>query len=300
MYGMSSWDFFAWMNSSELKKKILNACEPVLYPFSKRFFGGRIRREALLTVKELNRRKRKAVVNFLGEHVTDPKEIRAHVREYTKLLRDISDRRLDATVSLKLTQIGLDLSRDICEFNLETILQEAKRKNVGVEVDMEDPWYVDDTIAIVAKLAQKYSRLRLALQANLIRTRDDLERVLDTGNIRVRLCKGAYEKPREQFHGNSLEARLNFLMLASTLFNRSDYPAIATHDEELLDIIERRFKNKPPLFEFQMLYGMRKDLEARILRQGHTLRIYVPYGRNWLHYGMRRWRSVARILLRRS
>ncbi len=299
MYRTPDSDPFSWFSTKNIKKKAIDFCEPFLYVVSKRFFGGRTRKEALMCVRRLNARKRKVVVNFLGEHITGVNEIRSHVTEYLCLIRDISAQKLDATISVKLTQIGLDIDRATCEFNLETILQEARMKQVGVEIDMEDPWYVDDALMIIIKLSSQYPGLRLALQANLIRTQKDLDQIIDAKNIRVRLCKGAYEKPREQFHGNPLEVRINYLILASVLFQRSDYPAIATHDEELLDTIKRRFKNHPSSFELQMLNGIRRDIESRLIREGYTLRVYVPYGKEWLHYGIRRWKTILRMMLRR-
>ncbi len=293
------WKPFSLFSPKKLSREVLAICEPALYVFSKRFFGGRTRREALVKVKRLNELKRKATVNFLGEHITDLDEIRFQVAEYCRLARDIAQHNLDATISIKLTQLGLDLGQDKCAFYLETILQEARNRDVKIEIDMEDPRYVDDTIDIVVRFAGTYPELRVALQANLIRTRQDLERILEEG-VRVRLCKGAYERPRKQFCENPLEVRVNYLVFTSILFDKeSPMPALATHDIELLQLIRRRFPDRQSSFEFQMLYGVRGNLQKKLVRKGHTVRVYVPYGKEWLRYGIRRWKTVLKTFLTR-
>lgn len=273
--------------------------EPLLYPFCKRFFGGRTREEALEKAERLSRIKRKVTFNFLGEHITDIKTIRNVRGEYLALLGEIIKRKLDSTISIKLTQIGLDISRDVCEGNLEIILHEAQSNGVGVEIDMEDSSYTNKTVDIVKKLSQKYP-LRVALQAKLLRTSQDIDRIFDgSRNICVRICKGAYEESRRISLNEPFDIKINFLVLASKLFHVSDIPAIATHDEDLLRVIRRRFGDKRKSFEFQMLYGVRKDLQEEFVRNKYNVRVYIPYGRNWLPYGLRRWEEAAKIVLRR-
>lgn len=277
----------------------LRRLEPLLYPFCKSFFGGRTREEALEKAERLNRIRRKVAINFLGEHITDIKAVRKVRREYLELLREIVKRKLDSTISIKLTQIGLDISRDVCEGNLKIILHEAKANGVGVEIDMEDSTYTHKTLDIVKKLSRKYP-LRIALQAKLLRTSQDIDRLFDSGrNVHVRICKGAYEEARRVSLKEPFDIKINFLVLASKLFYVSDFPAIATHDEDLMRVIKRRFADKRESFEFQMLYGVRKDLQEKLVRNKYNVRIYIPYGKDWLHYGSRRWKEATRIILRR-
>jgi len=276
---------------------ILRVFEPALYRFSKRFFGGRTHSECFEKVRALNQCKRKAVINFLGEHLRNPEEVRETVAEYIRLLRGIARHGLDASISVKLTQIGLDINPDLGESNLETICNEARIRNVDVEIDMEDSYYTERTIGIVTKLAAKY-QLRIALQANLMRSQKDIERLI-TRKVRIRLCKGAYEEPPRISYTTPFEINLNYLFLAFKLLQESSFPALATHDIDLIRVINRRFRIIHQSFEFQMLYGVRPDLQRKLVEKGYTLRVYIPYGSQWLAYGIRRWKKAARMFFGR-
>ena len=229
-------------------------------------------------------------VDYLGENVTSLEEAEQSRDTYLQILERIAAVGLQSTVSIKLTQIGLDLSEERCRANLERLVKRATEIGSVVEIDMESSAYTDRTLAIVEDMHEKFGNVRAVIQAYLYRSAKDIERLSDR-KIPVRLCKGAYQEPPEVAFPKKAEVDANYVLLMKALLDRGTDPAIASHDEKILNqawrhIGERRVD--PAGFEFQMLYGIRRDLQRRLVEKGYRLRLYVPYGNAWYPYFMRR------------
>ena len=206
-------------------------------------------------------------------------------------LDQIAKLNLDATVSVKLTQLGLDFSEQDCQANVECLVARAKSIGRMVEVDMESSLYVDRTLALVSNLHAHCGSVRAVIQAYLYRSESDIQRTCASESIPIRLCKGAYRESSDVAFPRKKDVDANYVRLMLELFDHGAYPAIATHDEKILDramsyIRERKIA--ADRFEFQMLYGVRRDLQRRLVAAGFRLRLYVPYGNAWYPYFMRR------------
>ena len=198
---------------------------------------------------------------------------------------------IERNVSLKLTQLGIDVDRATCVDNLRRILEPAGRHGFYVRIDMENSRYTEATLQIFETLwEQQYRNVGVALQADLHRTEQDVRRMNELG-ARVRLVKGAYKEPAAVAHQQKADVNAAFLRLARVLLDHGTYPAIATHDERLIEEVSAyASERKTPLdrFEFQLLYGIRRDLQASLASAGYRVRVYVPFGREWFPYFMRR------------
>jgi proline dehydrogenase len=248
--------------------------------------------EAVAACRRLEQAGICATLDHLGENVTTLAEAQQSLAEGRAALERIRSERLPATVSIKLTQYGLDLSEQACRANVSALVEQAQAADSRVEVDMESTEYTDRTLSIVSDLHRRHpGRVRAVIQAYLYRSEKDVESLTRQG-VSVRLCKGAYlEGPEVAFESKQqVDANYRKLM-ARLLVDGGVYPAIATHDEAMLGEAYRVIdgnKIAPDRFEFQMLYGIRRDLQADIVRRGYRLRIYVPYGVAWYPYFMRR------------
>lgn len=255
-----------------------------------RFIAGRSLADALEVSTRLNRMGVLVTLDHLGENVTSSGDAQASRAAYLEALAQIRKLQLDSTVSIKLSQFGLDLSETLCAELVEAVVSEAARAGLGVEVDMESYDYVERTLRLVVSLHGKYGNLRGVIQAYLRRSEGDLEMLCERG-IPVRLCKGAYSEPPSRAFARQRRVNENFLRLARILLDRGVYPGFATHDEGLISEIRRYARDQgipSDRYEFQMLYGIRRDLERRFVRDGCRLRLYVPYGDAWYPYFMRR------------
>ena len=205
-------------------------------------------------------------------------------------LASLSARGLDANVSIKLTQMGLEIDRDVCRANVSRILDAARAVNGFVRIDMEDHVQTDATLDVWREAHERYPKTGVVIQSSLRRSAADVDRISAVGGT-VRLCKGAYAEPAGVAYVSKRAVDLNYARLMERLMVSGTYPAIATHDPRLiaraLDIAERE-RIGPERFEFQMLYGVRRDLQRKLAAQGYTVRIYVPYGQEWYPYFMRR------------
>jgi proline dehydrogenase len=229
-------------------------------------------------------------LDHLGESVSNAAEAEVSRDSYLEALRRLNGLGLHSTVSLKLTQIGLDLSKDLCRRNVDAIAAAAKDSGTYIEVDMESSPYVDATLGIVREVHERYGAVRAVIQAYLRRSQADVERLCEE-RIPVRLCKGAYMEPPGVAFPGKTEVDANYVALTRVLLERGTYPAIATHDPAMIRAALNfvRERNYPPeRFEFQMLYGIRRDLQRRLTDEGFRLRLYVPYGVAWYPYFMRR------------
>ena len=255
-----------------------------------RFVAGSTIEREVAVCQKLNAGGYLATLNHLGESVTSLAEAEQSRDAYLAALDQIAKLNLQATVSVKLTQLGLDFSDAACRANVECLVTRAKSIGCMVEVDMESSAYVDRTLALVSELHARYGSVRAVMQAYLYRTESDIQN-LCRQSIPIRLCKGAYRESSDVAFPRKKDVDGNYVRLMLELFDRGTYPAIATHDENILNraIVYIQERNiAPDRFEFQMLYGVRRDLQRRLVAAGYRLRLYVPYGDAWYPYFMRR------------
>ena len=229
-------------------------------------------------------------MDHLGESVTSLGEAAQARDVYLRSLTAIHEHGVAGNVSLKLTQFGLDLSADACRANVAQLVERAASLHGFVRIDMESSEYTDRTLGLVEDLYAQYGSVGTVIQAYLYRSRKDIER-LCARRIRVRLCKGAYLEPASEAFARKADVDRNYLDLMRLLLDQSDQPAIATHDERIIDQTKAYAARKGigrDRFEFQMLYGIRRDLQRRLVAEGYRLRLYVPFGKAWYPYLMRR------------
>jgi proline dehydrogenase len=247
--------------------------------------------DGVAVLKKLASEKTLATLDCLGENVESLEDAADSRDAYLAALSEIEAAKLPATVSIKLSQFGLDLSPEICETNVLALAQRARSIHSRVEVDMESSEYTDDTLALVYRIQELFpGQVRAVIQAYLFRSEVDI-RALSSKGIPVRLCKGAYLEPPEVAFEEKADVDANYLKLLKLLLDEGTYPAIASHDEKIIDEALRHIgeqKLDPERFEFQMLYGIRRDLQRKLVSQGFRLRLYVPYGEAWYPYFMRR------------
>jgi proline dehydrogenase len=266
-----------WMETSPLSKK-----------FTRRFVAGETLEDALAVCQQLQRENIWTTLDHLGENVTSLDEAAQSRDAYLAALMRLGG--LPATVSIKLTQFGLDFSEDACIENVRRLAAHAKSIGSRVEIDMESSEYTDRTLHVVSQIAQEFACTRCVIQAYLHRSAADIDRMNQLA-IPVRLCKGAYDELPPVAFPEKRAVDRNYVILMKTLLDKGTYPAIATHDEAILGEAFRYTRERkiaPDKFEFQMLYGIRRDLQRRIVNLGYRLRLYVPYGTAWYPYFMRR------------
>ncbi|GAC1517379.1 MAG: proline dehydrogenase [Gemmatimonadaceae bacterium] len=260
--------------------------------FAQRFVAGETVEEALDAVATLNAQGITASLDLLGESVANEREAQSAGRDYLHLLDRIHERALDANVSIKLTAMGLDISEDLCVAIMHDILGRARDYRTFVRIDMEGSAYTDQTLRIFEhRLYPSYpENVGVVLQSYLYRTMADVEHC-NVLRCRVRLCKGAYQEAAKVAYPDKRDVDANFVRCLETLMLRGNYPGIATHDEALIAHAQRFAREKGisnDRFEFQMLYGVRRDLQQRLVRDGYRMRVYVPFGTQWYPYLMRR------------
>jgi proline dehydrogenase len=255
-----------------------------------RFVAGKTLDDALHVGRRINSEGITLTLDHLGESVTSLDEA-AQARDiYLRTLSSINENHICGNVSLKLTQFGLDLSEEQCRANVQQLVEQAAGVSSFVRIDMESSEYTGRTLRIVEDLHARYGAVGTVIQAYLYRSRADIER-LCARRIRVRLCKGAYLEPHSVAFPRKADVDRNYVELMRVLLDHGDYPAIATHDERLIEQTKAYalWRGIPPgAFEFQMLYGIRRDLQRRLVAEGYRLRLYVPFGRAWYPYLMRR------------
>jgi proline dehydrogenase len=257
---------------------------------TRRFVAGGTLESAMSVCRQLYGEHLLSTIDQLGENVTTAAEAVQFRQCIEGVYRAIAESGLPLTVSIKLTQLGLDLSTDLCRANTDILARMAAEQGSRLEIDMESHEYVDRTIAITEEMHTKYGHVRCVLQAYLHRTEDDLRRMNRLG-LPVRLCKGAYDEPATEAFPEKSKVDENYLKLAGMLIAEGNFPALATHDPKMidgvLDAVARSGRQKGD-FEFQMLYGVRRDLQSSLAEKGYGVRLYVPYGNAWYPYFMRR------------
>lgn len=277
--------------------------KPIVGRVARRYVAGETLDHALARIKELGREGAMATLDLLGEEVTERSKAEATTDQYVAMLDAIAASKLDANVSIKPTALGLKIDEQFCKSNVERIVLAAKRHGSFVRIDMEDVSTTDATLAIHRELAAKHGHVGVVLQAYLRRTLSDVSTLPETG-ANVRLCKGIYIEPRAHAYKAYETVRHNYLQALEKLVARGVYVGIATHDDHLicgaLAILDR-YGVARDRYEFQMLLGVEPELRRILLDAGHRLRVYVPYGRDWYPYSVRRLREnpeVARHVLR--
>lgn len=260
--------------------------------FASRFVAGETLETALDAIKQLNARGISATLDLLGESVHNEEEARAGARAYMEMLDRIRQARLNANVSVKLTAMGLDISEDLCVANMQDIIERARDHESFVRLDMESSEYTQKTLDIFyERLYPSYrANVGIVLQSYLYRTSSDVEEA-NRNNARVRLCKGAYKEPASVAYPDKKDVDESYLRCMRSLLLNGHYPGIATHDEAIVRETKRFARDndiKPDQFEFQMLYGVRRDLQEKLVKEGYRMRVYVPFGTQWYPYLMRR------------
>jgi proline dehydrogenase len=257
---------------------------------ARRFVAGETIKEGIEAAKELNSLGIKTTMDFLGENTKNEEEAINCSKEIIKILKAIEEEKIDGNVSIKLTQLGLDLGEEFCKGILIKILEEAKMRNNFVRIDMEGSSYTDKTLKLFFDVLEKYKNVGVVIQAYLYRSMKDVEEIIKRGG-RIRLCKGAYKEPKTIAFPKKKDVNENFIKIMKVLLNSKIYHAIATHDEKMIDATISYVEEKKiprDSFEFQMLYGIRRDLQAKLVKDGWRVRVYLPYGTHWYPYYMRR------------
>jgi proline dehydrogenase len=261
------------------------------FALAKRFVAGETLKQAIPKVEELNAKDIKVTLDLLGENVTEREVADDTVNEYIKLLQGIEEAGLKSSISIKLTMLGLDIDRQYCKDNLFKLLDAAKELNQFVRIDMEGTDYTQVTIDLFKEAFKEYGKhVGIVIQAYLHRTKNDITELAEMG-ADVRLCKGAYNEPERLALQNMDAIREAFKEYTKILLEKTTYPRIATHDDEIIewvkDYITREQIGKAR-FEFQMLYGLRQETMEEMATNGYNARVYVPYGTMWLPYFTRR------------
>jgi len=257
--------------------------------FARRFIAGETIEEAIVAARAVEARGLSQTLDFLGESISNLAEADAATRDYLRIIDAIIAAGIGRNLSLKLTQLGLDVDRASAVDNLRRILDRAD--GFFVRIDMENSPYTEVTLEIFETLwDQGYRHMGVVLQADLHRTVKDVDRINQLG-ARIRLVKGAYREPKSLAYPQKADVDAAYGVLLEKLLLTGTYPAIATHDPSLLDRT-RRFASEHQIgsdrFEFQMLYGIRRDLQTALVQQGYRVRVYIPFGRQWFPYFMRR------------
>lgn len=282
-------DFIYWISSKPGVSRAL-AGTGMRSGFARRFVAGETLEEALAASRRLASGGRRVCLNHLGENVTTEAQARAAAESYTEILRQIRASNLDGNAALKPTHLGLDLSRELTVELASQIAAQARDMGLSIEIDMESSAYTSATMDVFEAVRRRFDNVGLAIQCYLRRSAQDIER-LRSLEPKIRLVKGAYREPPEIAFEQKEEVDTNFIRLLDQLLAGPYFPAIATHDPRLVDYAERRLRElgRPrDRYEFQMLFGVRRDLQSKLRAEDHPLRIYVPFGDEWFPYFLRR------------
>ena len=259
--------------------------------FARRFIAGESVDEAVAAVQQLSSHGLLLTMDYLGESVSSAPAAAAAAAEYVTIIDAIVTSGIERNISLKLTQLGLDVDRATAVDNMRRILEPADANGFFVRIDMENSPYTDATLGVLETLWQQgHRQIGTVIQSYLKRSEADIRRLNAMGS-RVRLVKGAYKEPKEVAYQKKSEVDAAFVELMRLLLDNGTYPAIATHDPAMIDAAKAYARHKnygPERFEFQMLYGIRRDLQAALVKEGYRVRVYVPFGKQWYPYFMRR------------
>ena len=302
--------FFVWLSESRALRAVAERSS-IGQRTSSRFVAGVTVEDAMAATRNMNDLGLTVSIDNLGENVTNREEARQSAALYHQLLDEITARGLKANVSIKLTHMGLDVDEKLAHENVCALVAHAVRCHNFIRVDMEGSPYVERTLALVRDLHRvpgHEDTVGAVIQSYLRRSQRDVEELL-AERIRIRLCKGAYKEPPELAFQKKSEVDSNYIRLMKVLLKSGVYHGIATHDEKIVAATKnfaRAEKIAPESFEFQMLHGIRRDLQQSLVREGWRMRVYIPFGTEWYPYLMRRLGErpanvffIARNLLRR-
>jgi proline dehydrogenase len=284
--------------------------KPVVRKFASRYIAGEEISDAVRAVKELNRQGILATLDVLGEDISQRSEALTARDKILEVLETIEREKLDSNVSIKLSQVGLKLDRQFCLANMSAIVRRAKELNNFIRIDMEDSSCTDDTLWVYRSLRKEFQNVGIVLQAYLRRTEKDVRSMMADGLRNFRLCKGIYIEPEAIAFKTHDAINQNYMQVLRVMLEGGSYVGIATHDDALIGggyAIVQEFSLRKDQYEFQMLLGVRPELRSRIVRDGHRLRVYVPFGRQWYQYSIRRFKenpqvagNVLKALFRRN
>jgi proline dehydrogenase len=271
---------------------------PIVRKFAGRYIAGEEIGDAVRVVRQLNGEGALATLDVLGEHITRREEATAACQAILDVLDAVGREHLLSNVSIKLTQLGLSLDRGFCLENVRKIAARTSAMKNFLRIDMEDSGTTDDTLWVYREVRKSFPGVGIVLQAYLRRTGDDALGLMREGLGNFRLCKGIYIEPAEIAFREKEEINRNFLRVLESMFEGKAYVGIATHDSALVEgaygIIRKMGLGKDR-YEFQMLLGVRPELRRRILADGHPLRVYVPFGKHWYHYSIRRFKENPQV-----
>jgi proline dehydrogenase len=263
----------------------------LLRGLTQRYVAGEELADGIIVAQTLNTQGLLVSLDHLGESVTNGAQARAAVGDYLDALEAIAREQVEGNISLKLTQLGLDLSKEMCVAHLRKILERSQELGIFVRIDMESSAYTQRTLEVHRELWDAgFRNVGIVLQAYLYRTAADVERAIELG-IQVRLCKGAYLEPGRVAFPDKADVDANYARLLERVLVAGTHPAIATHDERLINRaleIARSERIAPDRFDFEMLFGVRRDLQLRLVHEGYRVRVYLPYGAEWYPYLVRR------------
>ena len=276
---------------------------PVVRRFARRYVAGETLEDAVRTVRELEAEGAMATIDVLGESVTRREQTEATRDEYLRVLETIVANRLPANVSVKPTAVGLSIDPQLVRENFRAICRKAAESGTFVRIDMEDSPFTEATLRLALELREEFANVGVVVQAYMRRTLTDMDRLV-AARMNVRICKGIYVEPRELAYKDRQVVIENYAAIVEKHLSAGCYAGIATHDEacvqRALATIDR-LRLTPDRYEFQMLLGVDPLLRRTLLKAGHRLRVYVPYGRDWYAYSLRRLKenpSIARHTVR--
>ncbi len=270
--------------------------EKLLYRVAKRWIAGYSLDDAVKVAHDANNRKLRVILNRLGEHTPDEKLIQGYTEEYLILLDRIQAEKIDGTISVKPSQLGLAANPSLYIANLTRIIERAEAYDEFVWIDMENSPYTEETLKTYTDILLSYRQLGVCLQANMKRTEADLKDLIPRGGI-IRLVKGAYPESGELAYKKRSEVDANYVRLMTMLFEGGGRFAIGTHDGKLIDKAREFAKDRKPNFEFQLLKGIRDDIKPTLIEEGYRVSEYIPYGPEWYNYSKRRMRERKRNIL---
>ena len=280
-----------------------------IWIFSKRYIAGKTLEDAIAQSKSLNALGCRVTMDVLGEDITSLEEAEEEKQECLRVLQAIHDNQIDGSLSVKLTSVGLQLDEEVCYNHVREILQKAKELDNFVRIDMEDATTTDETLALYKRLRKDFDHVGTVVQAYLKRTPDDVRNLIDAGVSNLRLCKGIYDESPEIAYKDREKIRDQFTEIIDMNLNSGSYSGIATHDKAVVSrslILLDKLNVPKEKYEFQMLLGVTEKLRQQLVKDGHGMRVYVPYGEHWYGYCMRRmkenpmlaWHVIKNLFIR--
>lgn len=269
-----------------------------IWLFSKRYIAGKQLADGLEKTKELNANHIAVTMDVLGEDITQTQEAEAAKEEALEMLDTIHKSQVNATISVKLTQLGLKIDPDLCYKNIYSIVHKANALKNFVRIDMEDETCTSETLYIYRELRKEFDRVGTVIQAYLKRSQKDVQSLIDDGIANLRVCKGIYDESPQVAYKDKQEIRENFNTLNRMMLESKNFIGIATHDLPVVDTAKQllqEFKVNKSDYEFQMLLGVTENLRSQLVEEGHPMRVYVPFGEQWYGYCIRRMKENPQV-----